>query len=62
MTQRTALVTGSAQGIGRAVAEALAKSGHNVIGVDILGQEPMGEVVEVGKRVDKLNSVISTPA
>ena len=40
MTGRIALVTGSAQGIGRAVAEALAASGHEVVGVDIRDQEP----------------------
>jgi NAD(P)-dependent dehydrogenase (short-subunit alcohol dehydrogenase family) len=32
-------VTGSARGIGRAIAEALAASGHAVVGVDVLGQE-----------------------
>ena len=35
MSQRTALVTGSAQGIGLAIAEALRGSGHRVLGVDI---------------------------
>ncbi|CAN5629028.1 SDR family NAD(P)-dependent oxidoreductase [soil metagenome] len=39
MTQRTALVTGSAQGIGRAIAEALGAAGHSVIGVDIRDQD-----------------------
>jgi NAD(P)-dependent dehydrogenase (short-subunit alcohol dehydrogenase family) len=39
MTQRTALVTGSAQGIGRAIAEALAADGHRVIGIDIRDQD-----------------------
>ena len=36
---RTALVTGSARGIGRAIAEVLAASGHRVIGLDILEQD-----------------------
>src|SRR5207245_10430063 len=36
MQQRTALVTGSARGIGLAIAEELAKTGHRVIGADIL--------------------------
>jgi NAD(P)-dependent dehydrogenase (short-subunit alcohol dehydrogenase family) len=40
MTARIALVTGSAQGIGRAIAEALASSGHLVVGVDVRDQEP----------------------
>jgi NAD(P)-dependent dehydrogenase (short-subunit alcohol dehydrogenase family) len=40
MEQRIALVTGSAQGIGRAIAEALATSGHLVVGVDKNDQEP----------------------
>jgi len=40
MTERVALVTGSARGIGRAVAEALAATGCAVIGVDVLPQEP----------------------
>ena len=39
MTQRTALVTGSAQGIGRAIAEALAADGHRVIGLDVRDQD-----------------------
>jgi 3-oxoacyl-[acyl-carrier protein] reductase len=34
--QRVALVTGSARGIGRAIADELAKAGHRVVGVDIL--------------------------
>jgi 2-hydroxycyclohexanecarboxyl-CoA dehydrogenase len=34
MSTRTALVTGSAGGIGRAIAEALAQSGMRVIGID----------------------------
>ena len=43
---RTALVTGSAQGIGRSVAEVLAASGHRVIGVDIHDHElPGGHVI-----------------
>lgn len=33
---RTALVTGSARGIGRAIAESLAAAGHRVIGVDVI--------------------------
>jgi 3-oxoacyl-[acyl-carrier protein] reductase len=36
---RRALVTGSARGIGRAIADALAASGHEVVGTDILAQE-----------------------
>jgi 3-oxoacyl-[acyl-carrier protein] reductase len=39
MTPRTALVTGSARGIGRAIAEALAADGHRVIGIDIRDQD-----------------------
>lgn len=34
--KRIALVTGSARGIGRAIADELAKAGHRVVGVDIL--------------------------
>src|SRR5450759_1770727 len=40
LDQRIALVTGSAQGIGRAIAVALAASGHAVVGVDVRDQEP----------------------
>ena len=36
----SAFVTGSTQGIGRAIAEALAASGHSVIGVDVIDQDP----------------------
>jgi len=35
MSARIALVTGSAQGIGRAIADALIASGHVVVGVDV---------------------------
>ncbi len=34
--ERVALVTGSARGIGRAIADELMKTGHRVVGVDIL--------------------------
>jgi 3-oxoacyl-[acyl-carrier protein] reductase len=46
MTSRTALVTGSARGIGRAIAVALASAGRDVLGVDILEQDagPMSRV------------------
>jgi 3-oxoacyl-[acyl-carrier protein] reductase len=44
--QRTALVTGSAQGIGHAIAVALADAGHAVIGVDIRAHElPRGRTL-----------------
>jgi NAD(P)-dependent dehydrogenase (short-subunit alcohol dehydrogenase family) len=37
---RIALVTGSARGIGRAIALSLARSGHEVVGVDVRAQDP----------------------
>jgi 3-oxoacyl-[acyl-carrier protein] reductase len=43
VTRRVALVTGSAQGIGLAIAAALAEAGHDVIGVDIR-DHPEGSV------------------
>lgn len=47
MSVRTALVTGSAQGIGRATAQALAEHGHHVIGLDVREQDdgPMARTV-----------------
>ena len=45
MSARVALVTGSAQGIGRAIAEALIASGHVVIGVDV--REQAGHVFDL---------------
>ncbi len=46
MSTRRALVTGSARGIGRAISEVLAVSGHTVIGVDLLDQ-PTGPLAVV---------------
>jgi 3-oxoacyl-[acyl-carrier protein] reductase len=43
MSQRTALVTGSAQGIGLAIAAALKAGDHRVIGVDVR-EQPAGSV------------------
>jgi 3-oxoacyl-[acyl-carrier protein] reductase len=42
---RTALVTGSAQGIGRAIAAALAEAGHEVTGVDIRAHDGPGRAL-----------------
>jgi 3-oxoacyl-[acyl-carrier protein] reductase len=49
MPPRVALVTGSAQGIGRSIAAALAEAGHAVVGVDIRDQEagPMERALQV---------------
>ena len=40
--RRRALVTGSARGIGRAIADALVASGHEVVGTDVLDQDRGG--------------------
>lgn len=47
MTARTALVTGSAQGIGRATVDALAASGHRVIGLDVRDQDTTNLVAAI---------------
>ena len=49
MSKRTALVTGSAQGIGLAIAEALRAANHRVLGVDIRDQ-PEGSVDQAFQR------------
>lgn len=46
-TGRRALVTGTAQGIGRAIAAALAKAGAAVVGADILAVGPVAGVEAV---------------
>ncbi len=42
MTQKTAVITGAARGIGRAISEALLRDGLSVIGVDV-NEEVLGE-------------------
>jgi 3-oxoacyl-[acyl-carrier protein] reductase len=53
MSARIALVTGSAQGIGRAIAETLIASGHTLIGVDVkehdLGPGHRTEIVDLAE-------------
>ena len=62
MSTRTALVTGTAQGIGRAIARELAASGVRVVGVDVKPHEdPAIERVIVAdlSRVDECLRVVS---
>ena len=56
MTQRIALVTGSARGMGRAIAEALAESGHFVVGVDRLDHD-----FGIGPRARVIKADLASP-
>ncbi len=49
---RSALVTGVAAGIGRAIAEALLADGWRVVGVDVRDEAPEGVDLEVGDAAD----------
>ena len=50
---KTALVTGAARGIGRAIAEELAAEGADVaLCVDVLAPEGYGEIIGGGQRLD----------
>ncbi len=62
MTSRTALVTGTAQGIGRAIAGELAASGLRVVGVDIKphSDEALADVIVADlSRIDECLRVVS---
>ena len=62
MTSRTALVTGTAQGIGRAIARELAASGLRVVGVDINPHSDAalaGVIVADLSRIDECLRVVS---
>jgi 3-hydroxybutyrate dehydrogenase len=48
MTQRVALVTGAASGIGKAIAEALAKEGHQVVLADLKADEGQQVAAAIG--------------
>lgn len=39
-SERVALITGSARGMGRAMCKLLAERGHRVVGVDVIAQDP----------------------
>jgi NAD(P)-dependent dehydrogenase (short-subunit alcohol dehydrogenase family) len=50
MSERIALVTGAAQGIGLACAKALARDGNKVIAVDVQGDRVEHAAAEIGER------------
>ena len=54
MTDKVAVVTGSARGIGRGCALELARRGYDIVIVDMLAPEmarTAGEIIELGRQV-----------
>jgi len=61
MSEKTALITGAAAGIGRALAEAAVRDGYRVLGVDIDREAAMATTQALGDAVHFIDADLTEP-